>query len=462
MNYLSRQVWHLVLQSLELHYVCMFGAASRSAAVLAFSCEAVWGVVRLPRKHDKAARGILKLGASLGRPLCRHLDATSTPFFEDSALAAAAAAGWMPRLERVNLTGCRRIQSAVVTIAERCTALTVLQSAGCARLSDTEIVGICQHAGSRLVSLDLSGCSSKIGDASAQALGFCTALKELRLSACKKLSDQGVESMLMGGAQPGNGGGAGSRRGVGGTLVSLELSSCEKLSDKALVALARFSSGLLHLDLSLSDHFSSHMISHVLACGRQLKTLDLVGVRGVNDEALSFLPTTLESIALAACRISDRGVRSIAERCTSTHSLDLAANDNITDAGFAALATLPHLRNLNLNYTCASDVTLEAFAGAVPGEAGLDAGSCGGSGCRSGGGSGSERGLLVLNLRGCKNVTEEGVSRFSDVGHALIHLDVRDTGVLRLAGGACCVCLHAVWVGARTCAGMPCGASFLY
>lgn len=250
----------------------MFGAASRGAAALAFSCEPVWGVVRLPRKCDKAARGILKLGASLDRPLCRHLDATSTPFLEDSALAAAAAAAWMPLLERVNLTGCRRIQSAVVKVAECCTALTVLQSAGCARLCDKEIVGICQHAGSRLVSLDLSGCSSKIGDASARALAFCTALRELRLSACKKLSDQGVASMLLGGAQLEHGGGAGAARGVGsGMLASLELSSCEKLTDGTLASLARISSSLLHLDLSISDLFSSPMISRVLASSRQLK-----------------------------------------------------------------------------------------------------------------------------------------------------------------------------------------------
>ena len=65
------------------------------------------------------------------------------------------------------------------------------------------------------------------------------------------------------------------------------------------------------------------------------------------DDALVFLPTRLECIALAATRIGDAGVKILASRCARTHSLDLAANQ-ITDAGGVALASLLHLRSLNL------------------------------------------------------------------------------------------------------------------
>ena len=44
---------------------------------------------------------MLRLGASLGRPLCEHLDASSTPFLQDVSLEAAAVL--MPRLERINI-----------------------------------------------------------------------------------------------------------------------------------------------------------------------------------------------------------------------------------------------------------------------------------------------------------------------------------------------------------------------
>ena len=155
-------VWQLILQHLEILAVCMFGSASRAAASQAFSCEQMWTLVRLPRKSEAHVLGILRLGASLGAPLVQHLDATATPFLEDASLFAAAAL--MPLLQRINLNGCRRVQSATVALAQTCPRLTAMQCAGCPRLSDREIVGITHHAASRLVHLDLSSCSSRVGD----------------------------------------------------------------------------------------------------------------------------------------------------------------------------------------------------------------------------------------------------------------------------------------------------------
>ena len=447
-------VWHLVFRWLELPEVCKFGVCCRSAATLAFSCEAAWSLVRLPRKCKHAALSILKLGASLGNPLCKHFDATSAPFLEDETLAGAVP--WIPLLERINLNGCRRVHSAILAVARSCAALSAIQCAGCPRLSDSEIVGVCQQAGTRLVTLDLSGCSSRIGDDSARALGqFCTALRELRLAGCKKLSDAGVTFMLAGMDDCKQG-----AYGVGrGSLTSLELSSCERLTDVALEPLCSRCSSLKHLDLSISDNFSSHMLSRVLMASCRLKTLDLVGVRGMTDDVLNFLPTTLESIALAACHISDPGVQALSRRCPRTHSLDLAANSQITDAGFCALADLASLRSLNLNYTSISDEALQVFAdakmcqvwgAAAQGQQDSPGGlshprdfacggvASGGAGVPARGGSrrvvGGSSDLLVLNLRGCRNVTEHGVACLSDIGRCLVHLDVRETRVIRLAG----------------------------
>ena len=126
---------------------------------------------------------------------------------------------------------------------------------------------------------------------------------------------------------------------------------------------------LLHLDLSISDNFSSLMISRVLHSTRNLRTLDCVGVTRLTDVAIIFLPSTLESISLAAARIGDAGdererareretqslyymcdvhthttgVRTLVARCPRTHSLDLGAN-LISDAGAVDLAHLHHLR----------------------------------------------------------------------------------------------------------------------
>jgi Leucine-rich repeat (LRR) protein len=131
---------------------------------------------------------------------------------------------------------------------------------------------------------------------------------------------------------------------------------------------------LLHLDLSISDNFSSLMISRVLHSTRNLRSLDCVGMTRLTDDALIFLPSTLESISLAAARIGDAGdvcvcvrerererererltryilneythttgVRTLVARCPRTHSLDLSANQ-ISDAGAVDLAHLHHLR----------------------------------------------------------------------------------------------------------------------
>ena len=217
----------------------------------AFSCDQAWKLVRLPRKSEAHARGILRLGASLGRPLCVHLDTTSTPLLEDSALSDPATL--MPLLERINLNGCKRVQSCVVSIARECTNLTSLQCAGCPRLSDTEIVSLSEAAGSRLVNLDLSGCSTRVGDASARAIGLCTSLRELRLANCKKLSDLGVIAMFAGGA-PESAGGSGNGAG-GGMLTSLELSACEKITDRALACVAKNCTQALILKSTLRGDF---------------------------------------------------------------------------------------------------------------------------------------------------------------------------------------------------------------
>ena len=49
------------------------------------------------------------------------------------------------------------------------------------------------------------------------------------------------------------------------------------------------------------------MISRVLHSTRNLRTLDCVGVTRLTDDAIIFLPSTLESISLAAARIGDAG-----------------------------------------------------------------------------------------------------------------------------------------------------------
>ena len=54
-------VWQMVLIKLDLSRVCMFGAASKAAATVAFSCE-LWKLVRLPKKGESIALGMLRLG----------------------------------------------------------------------------------------------------------------------------------------------------------------------------------------------------------------------------------------------------------------------------------------------------------------------------------------------------------------------------------------------------------------
>ena len=481
LGWIHADLWQTVLRHLDLEHLCMFGACCRAAAREAFSCEPQWRLVCLPRKSEGHARGILRLGAALGKALCRHLDATSTPLLEDADLAAAAPA--LPLLERINLTGCRRVQGAVVTLVRSCPSLTALQVPGCPRLADAEIVELAGHGSDRLVHLDLSGCSSRVGDASALALAQCRALRELRLSNCKRLSDRGAVGMFSGtravddqGTHLQHGAAAegfdeGMQGGVGGgCLTSLELSSCEKITDMALQSLARHCSQMLHLDLSLSDTFSSGMVGHVLHSMQCLRSLDLVGVAKLTDDALIFLPTMLESISLAATCIGDGGVKILANRCPRTHSLDLAAN-HISDSGGRALNALSQLRSLNLNSTHITDETLLAL-GASAGtcfcegtclcqkqtsaEGGLQTSAPGGGSSGSsldiaggssldiaggqgrGGGVGVSwnSGLLILNLRDCVGITCEGVQRFSESerGQELVHLDLRDSGAVRLAG----------------------------
>lgn len=199
-------------------------------------------------------------------------------------------------------------------------------------------------------------------------------------------------------------------------LHSLSLSGCTELPD----------SGLSHLQLY----------------GSNLRYLNLECCFGITDQGLEFVGSgcpLLISVSLVRCYINDDGLKRLAEYCTCLREVNLSYCSSISDYGIRCLTQ--HCRDLqSLMISHCRRVTGSGFKGCSPSLTCLEAESCkleveGIGDVVSGGGLqylnvssllshirgnglahiglGSAAGLLVLNLRLCRDVGDESIITIS-------------------------------------------------
>jgi len=241
-----------------------------------------------------------------------------------------------------------------------CGRLRTLGLRSCA-IGNRQIVLLASTLCRSLESVDLS--KTEVGDDGVMMMSLMLNLRELSLRECR-ISDVALDSM----AQSSRNlevldlskckgsltdGGVRSICGGCGKLRTLVLSWCGQVTLGCIGDMSRLSKleSLIAAGLPCSSF-------PALECFSSLTQLDMSVTRPfwqISDAVVSSLPTSLQTLRLVGCGISDVGVVSLAARMPALTSLDLTGT-RVSDRGVSAISMgCPHLLVLRLN-SCSSEI----------------------------------------------------------------------------------------------------------
>ncbi|XP_017255370.1 F-box protein At3g58530 [Daucus carota subsp. sativus] len=202
-------------------------------------------------------------------------------------------------LEHLNLNGCQKItDKGVEAITDACPKLKSFSIYWNVRVSDLSMTYLVKN---------------------------CKNIVDLNLSGCKNISDKSLE-LIASNYQ---------------LLESLNLTRCVKLTDGGLQQILCKCCALRTLNLYADSSFTDVAYKKFsLLVG--LRFLDLCGAQNLSDEGLSCVAKckNLVSLNLTWCvRLTDAGVISVAQGCTSLEFLSLFGIVGVTDKCLEALST---------------------------------------------------------------------------------------------------------------------------
>ena len=107
--------------------------------------------------------------------------------------AECTAVGWCPKLEKISLSGCTFVtDEGVKKIAEGCLNLVGVDLSDNTLITNASLRHLSNSLGSRLITLNLSGCRQIKDDGIKEIAESCTYLRRLRLAFCEHITDDGI------------------------------------------------------------------------------------------------------------------------------------------------------------------------------------------------------------------------------------------------------------------------------
>ncbi|XP_015951181.1 F-box protein At3g58530 [Arachis duranensis] len=237
-----------------------------------------------------------RLIAALSLPRYRHVKKIDLEFardVEDSHLILIKQKCFesLQCLESLNLNGCQKISdTGIEAITSCCPQLKIFSIYWNVRVTDTGLKQTVQN---------------------------CKYIVDLNISGCKNISDRGLQCVAENYPE----------------LVSLNLTRCIKITDDGLKQLLHKCLSLQSLNLYALSSFTDEAYKKICLL-EHLKFLDLCGAQNLSDEGLSYISKSknLASLNLTWCvRVTDKGVISIAQNCTSLEFLSLFGITGVTD-----------------------------------------------------------------------------------------------------------------------------------
>eukprot|EP00118_Oscarella_pearsei_P012154 m.86967 g.86967 ORF g.86967 m.86967 type:complete len:805 (+) comp36521_c0_seq1:152-2566(+) len=213
------------------------------------------------------------------------------------------------KLREINLTNCIRVSDVtLLRLSQKCHRLTYASFCFCEHISDAgvELLGNLPS----LISLDLTGCN--IGDQALAALGQNSLnLKDLNISECVQITDMGLqkfctncqnlESLDISNCYNLTDGAIQTVAFCCRMLRILRLAGCHQLTDQAVQSISGGCHYLTELDLSACDKITDRSLTKYLKKGcRQLKTLTLLGCRGITRSGAQKMQATCATVHYSA------------------------------------------------------------------------------------------------------------------------------------------------------------------
>lgn len=181
-----------------------------------------------------------------------------------------------PRLEELDIRHCKITDKSIINIASHCSCLLTLKASSCKQITDVSIRRIAKHClGLRV--LDIGWCD-KITDISISSIAkYCLGLQELYIRHCGNITDESITQI--------------ARKCT--DLRLLDLTGLKRITDNSMIAIAN-TSPLLNTD-------SCYNITKIAIC------------------------TSLQSLYVCGCNVTNVGVIKIAQQCTGLQLLHIGS-----------------------------------------------------------------------------------------------------------------------------------------
>ncbi|KAK1398137.1 F-box/LRR-repeat protein 3 [Heracleum sosnowskyi] len=194
---------------------------------------------------------------------------------------------------------------------------------------------------SMLQSIKLDGCH--VTCCGLKAIGnWCASLKELSLSKCMGVTDDGLSSLVT----------------THKDLKKLDITCCRKITHKSIVQITKYCSSLISLRMESCTLVPRESFVLIGQHCHFLEELDLTD-NEVDDEGLKSISrcSKLSSLKLGIClNITDYGLTHIGMSCSKLTELDLYRCAAISDKGILAISDgCPDLQMINVAYC--NDIT---------------------------------------------------------------------------------------------------------
>ncbi|KAG6437039.1 hypothetical protein SASPL_101946 [Salvia splendens] len=239
---------------------------------------------------------------------------------------------------------------------------------------------------STLQCIKLDGC--QVTCSGLKAIGnLCISLKELSLSKCIGVTDEGLSSLVT----------------KHKYLQKLDITCCRKITHVSLAHITNSCTSLVSLKMESCTSVSAEAFVLIGQRCQLLEELDLTD-NEIDDEGLKSISSCLQlsSIKLGIClNITDEGATHIGISCSKLREIDLYRSAGITDSSILAISRgCPVLEMINIAYcTSISDTSLIAL-----------------SKCTK---------MSTLETRGCPLVTSLGLAAIAVGCKQLTRLDIK-------------------------------------
>ncbi|KAJ4807511.1 F-box/LRR-repeat protein 3 [Rhynchospora pubera] len=277
------------------------------------------------------------------------------------------------KLNSIKLDGCHVSTDGLKSLANSCISLKELSLSKCSGVTDEGIsVIVAKHKD--LMKLDAT-CCRYITDLTLAAItSSCASLVSLSMESCTKVTCEGfrligrhcpkLEELNLTDTDLDDEGLTSLSQCR--NLTSLKIGICLKITDEGLIQIGRSCPHLQELDLYRSIGITDKGVSEIARGCSNLETICMSYCTSISDESLKCLSNCarLNTLEIRGCSlVSSVGISAIAARCCNLSKLDIKKCYEINDAAMLSFARFSHnLRQINLSYCSVTDVGVSALA----------------------------------------------------------------------------------------------------